>query len=917
MNYVLKNLLIILATVTFVQAQNLVPPVTNFSKNVYKAGSQNWDISIADDGLVYVANNNGLLRYDGMRWELFPLPNKTIIRSVLYKDNKIYTGSYEEFGYWQKNKTGGLDYTSLSHLFKDINNNDEEIWQILPYGKDIAFRSFGKLYIFNGTAIEAFTPEFIITSVGLFNDYLTVGSDAGDIYKFDSKTFTKFDTSTKLLNEDIITDLIEVDSRLLIGTKQEGLFYRDKDTIRIWEDDDLNEFLRHNEINNVKVYDQKAVFGTIKNGILIYDFQSKDKVYLNRMNGLQNNTILAMEFKDNALFIGTDNGIDKVIVNSEIEYFKDLTGELGAVYAMITHKGNMYLGSNTGIHLWKDDELTFIPGSQGQVWSFSQIDESLYANHNSGILKVDGTEVHRISSRTGSYNIVKDKSSSNSYVSSTYNGIDFYKSIGDNLSLVNTSSTFTKSVDNIVFQGDQTLWASHPYKGFFKMSYLPDASDVSNINYYDILPQFQALKTKIHSIKGEITFNNSGEWYVYKPIADTIIPYKDLSDYRNHRLIGTFKNLFWFKHMEEGSVVITDFKTDSIHFKDAVINRRSIRSAESVYHLNDSIAYLTLSEGFAKINKNQLYEFDKNLMLSKPMLVSFNDSDSSRTVEYTKPIIIKNKASKNISIQVAAPLIEDPSFYYLLNGSTEGIINEGELNFQNLRAGDYNLKVFAVLNGKKSEEPLSINFTVSHPWYQSNLMMIIYILVICIALLGLYRYNSAKLQKHKRALEEKVFKEQEKKLQLDEQKRLRDEINKKRKELANSTFQAAERNRTLNEIKDELLSDKPQFINSYKLKKIESKINKITDGGENWKVFETNFNEINENFFRHLLEKYPKLSSKDLKLCAYLKLNLSSKEIAPLMSITVRGVEIHRYRLRKKLSLDSKTNLSKFLISDF
>jgi AraC family transcriptional regulator, chitin signaling transcriptional activator len=96
-----------------------------------------------------------------------------------------------------------------------------------------------------------------------------------------------------------------------------------------------------------------------------------------------------------------------------------------------------------------------------------------------------------------------------------------------------------------------------------------------------------------------------------------------------------------------------------------------------------------------------------------------------------------------------------------------------------------------------------------------------------------------------------------------------------------------------------------------------NKINNAIKNKDEWKVYETNFNELHEDFFKELLQAYPNLSNKDLKLCSYLKMNLSSKEIAPLMGISVRGVEVHRYRLRKKMGLDSKENLTNFMIKNF
>ncbi|MGK4568954.1 helix-turn-helix transcriptional regulator [Flavobacterium sp. 3HN19-14] len=82
-----------------------------------------------------------------------------------------------------------------------------------------------------------------------------------------------------------------------------------------------------------------------------------------------------------------------------------------------------------------------------------------------------------------------------------------------------------------------------------------------------------------------------------------------------------------------------------------------------------------------------------------------------------------------------------------------------------------------------------------------------------------------------------------------------------------------------------------------------------------WETFETNLNQINNEFIVSLSKKYPNLTSKDIKLCVYLKMNLSSKEIAPMMNISFRGVELHRYRLRKKLGLTQEESLSKFMLT--
>ncbi len=81
-----------------------------------------------------------------------------------------------------------------------------------------------------------------------------------------------------------------------------------------------------------------------------------------------------------------------------------------------------------------------------------------------------------------------------------------------------------------------------------------------------------------------------------------------------------------------------------------------------------------------------------------------------------------------------------------------------------------------------------------------------------------------------------------------------------------------------------------------------------------WEQFSQHFDSVHGDFLTILKNKYPSLKPHELRLCAYLRMNLSSKEIAPLMSISLRGVEISRYRLRKKMALASEVNLVQFLM---
>ncbi len=102
-----------------------LPPVHNFPPEIYRGETQNWKISQSPDKTIYIANNSGLLEYNGAGWRLYPTPNQSVMRSVTVQGDKIYTGCYMEFGYWKRDEFFNLTYTSLSEKIKDQLPQDE------------------------------------------------------------------------------------------------------------------------------------------------------------------------------------------------------------------------------------------------------------------------------------------------------------------------------------------------------------------------------------------------------------------------------------------------------------------------------------------------------------------------------------------------------------------------------------------------------------------------------------------------------------------------------------------------------------------------------------------------------------------------------------------------------------------------
>ena len=163
----LRSLISILALVLLfsgISNSQEIPPIKDFSTKDYMAGDQNWSISQDFDRNIYVANNKGLLEYNGAKWTLYQSPNQSIIRSVSVIGNQIYTGSYMDFGFWDKNSFGELKYTSLSKNLKSPLVEDEEFWKIIPSQEFVLFQSLDRIYIYNSSNEEI---SVVDTGIGI------------------------------------------------------------------------------------------------------------------------------------------------------------------------------------------------------------------------------------------------------------------------------------------------------------------------------------------------------------------------------------------------------------------------------------------------------------------------------------------------------------------------------------------------------------------------------------------------------------------------------------------------------------------------------------------------------------------------------------------------------------------------------
>ena len=462
-----------------------LPPLQNYSPDLYNAGSQNWDISQNSSGIIYVANNEGLLSYDGNHWRLYPSPNKSILRSVNVHNNIIYSGAYMDFGYWKPTPEGNLEYFSIVQDLGFKMLEEEQVWKINHYKQFIVFQSLNRLIIYNQitNSINTLKPKNDVVIKSYFvDDDVYIQTNDFSIYKVSSDKLIKFVTGSQL-NNNTVVEIFKRGDELLFLTDKDGFYRKHSNQIRRWIINSNSIFNESLVYSATSIRNDYFVIGTVTRGLIILDAKG-DVVYsLRKGNGLNNNTVLSSFIDlDQNLWVGLDNGLAMVNLNSNNKFYFDYLGNLGSVYTSAIHNNKLYLGTNQGLfykELYSQAPFKKIDRLQGQVWNLAKIDNTLFCSHNLGFFEINDNNIIPLIKDLGSWKFSKiDKSR---ILVGTYNGLHIINKQNDKWEYKNKLKGFDISSRFIEISSKHSAIVSHGYKGLFNLQISKDYESITKV----------------------------------------------------------------------------------------------------------------------------------------------------------------------------------------------------------------------------------------------------------------------------------------------------------------------------------------------------------------------------------------------------------------------------------------------------
>jgi hypothetical protein len=226
-----------------ISAQNTAPEIKQHIYNQLNISNQNWNISQSPvNGIVYFANSRGLIEYNGITSKLYELPYEKSVRSVCVNDSgTVFTGTFEEFGYWKLQPDGNLFYCSLVPL-TNIQENDD-IWKIYIYDNRVFFQSFTTIYIYDYIKIVSVkTPFNMLFMLRADERFIVQGIDHG-LYWFDGMNFTFIKGSEIFGNMKVHAIIKKAEGEILICSASQGIYLYNGQFFRKWNTE-ASDFLK-------------------------------------------------------------------------------------------------------------------------------------------------------------------------------------------------------------------------------------------------------------------------------------------------------------------------------------------------------------------------------------------------------------------------------------------------------------------------------------------------------------------------------------------------------------------------------------------------------------------------------------------------------------------------------------------------
>lgn len=880
------SLIVMIAENAF--SAKVIPLVKSYDKADYNAGRQNWDIAKDQNGIIYFANTDGLLSNTFGEWTLYPLEKGGTARSLHIKNDTIWVGGIDEFGFFYKNENCALIYRKIDDLDGEI------IWQIVEHKNQMIFLAHSDLLIYNKATkkVERNSYNHQFWAIIEWDNELWAITTKGVVGTINNNTFHPNKLFTKQIPSEVRKVFIHNNHLVIISS----------DVIYLYDKKELSQVELKKELNNVKFFtgipynENTFLLGTVTEGLLSINYETGDYATISTSEGLLDNTVLALcKDEDDGIWLGLDYGIAKA------EFKKNIYPifNAGATYHIAQVDNRVYLSTNKGAFVSENQQkFQFINESTGQVWRIRTINNHLYMCHNEGVYSINkNNSLVPVYENSGVMDIARF-GQTDYYLLSAYSG----------LLLVKYESSKFNLITNLYIWGNPKLYydsKTNSIWGDTKKSPLMQFQ----LNNDSVQVKEHHKMERFFETPAGIVFYNGHKLNEYHPETGNFqeiqqSPY-NLIHHREITALSVDKNLGAIAYVTKNEinllVTLPDGTVHSYGNYISNINSDLVKSDPFLEIVNNELRIAT-DRGVIVFNM----EYQSSPIQKAPVITSVNIGANGVYQKTNYPFknntIHLEKGRYNLQFQFTSPYsdTEFTEFRYKLEpydkewSEWESKVSKKE--FTKISGGEYRFFLEARTNQTFVKQTI-LNINVSRKWFQ-NSWIVVPIIILFLLTFGYVAFLIVEVVKEKIQINRLAY-----------EKRLKQEaVKSKNEQLMQYLEVISHKNSFLQEIK-EIIARMRNAEAARCVNKIEEELN----NEKNSFLYHKLFSENNQELIVRISKEYPSLTDNDIRILTLIRTNMSSKEIAAILNISNSSFDTSRYRIRKKLGLEHDENLSSFI----
>lgn len=849
--------------------------IRNFSHREYGASCQNWGATAGPDSFLYVANNAGLLVFDGNSWSIHETSHQAAVQSVAVYRDTVFTGHTNDFGCWEVRSDGSYGYRSLLNAAGSPRLRNESFRTLRTAAGALWIKSEHLCYRYAGGRLEPVSlPEACRTELLADGDRVYLWASGLGVFRVEGDDFVRLPVFDPLKN-DRLTFIHCADSGVfLAATEQRGLFRLAAGECRSW-DIPAAPVLQQVQISAFVEAGGFFLVGTQHHGLYVLAHDGTLLRHYNLENGLQDNHIRSVyKQDDSSVWLALDNGITRLLLASPVVLLEERS-KIGKLQAGVSDGSSIWVRTNQG-----DFRIPRQAGGYARAVSAAPFPEP------------PQSRIHDILA-----------------------------------SLAPAEADTILPFRSVFMENDRVLWGLQHDSRIFRLRLSRQPEELESIKEYELTSGERISDLAL--IDGfVVAFTGRGCWR-YTRLDDCFVPYAELEE----QLGGYAAATAVFPAGDESYWLMSGNEAALFHIKDGDsylqcrilfddYNLNVVTREKRIVPLADSLFLVSAMQGIVLLNTGRLTDRagsgDRSFRVRQ---IAYVDDAGRHVVAADTPVIRLPHDFRHLEIRAATSVFASahPVSYRIkgISSAWSAWQSEGDISFFQLPVGAYELEIRKYATAGPFPE-VSLRIEVAAPWYDTLWAYIAYLLLLWgIGQTGLHYYL-----KHQRRQEQSLAAAgraaEEQRVQQLKNEMLLAELQNKNNELTLQTSALVKRNQVMQSLLDELERQKQALGDRYPNKlygrmrlMIEENINNQAD----WVLFESYFDSAHRDFTGRLRAAYPDLTAGDFRICCLLRMNLSTKEIASLLNVSVRSVELRRYRLRKRLSLDGDANLVDFLAS--